>query len=165
MLPIRSHADFISHDVDGELAVFDPATSRYHSLSSTSAFVFGRCDGAHTVDEIARDLSGELGMEEGRDLVELALAQLAGAGLVRQVPAAGAEDSGADTASIARRDAMRRLAAAGVALTLAPMVHSMLAPTPLMAQSTVAKKELEEPCDEDSNPDGCLEKAEKEVDP
>ena len=45
--------------LQGELMLFDPATSRFFVLNRTMSFVWRRCDGAHTVDAMARDLPSE----------------------------------------------------------------------------------------------------------
>lgn len=45
--------------LQGELMLFDPATSKFFVLNRTMSFVWRRCDGAHTVDTMARDLPAE----------------------------------------------------------------------------------------------------------
>lgn len=45
--------------LQGELMLFDPGTSKFFVLNRTMSFVWRRCDGAHTVESMVRDLPAE----------------------------------------------------------------------------------------------------------
>ncbi len=44
-------------EIDGETVILDTENERMHNLSSTAAFIFGSIDGAHTIEQIWRDLA------------------------------------------------------------------------------------------------------------
>ena len=77
-------------------------------------------------------LHHELGIPADRGIVLLALEQLEGAGLL-ETPLE--VEQGTERSS--RREVARRLALAGASATLVPLVASVLAPTPAMADSPV----------------------------
>jgi hypothetical protein len=43
--------------LQGELMLFDPATSRFFVLNSTMSFVWRRCDGEHTLSGMLREMT------------------------------------------------------------------------------------------------------------
>ncbi len=45
-----------ARDLDGEKVVYDPTTHEVVVLNATAAFILERCDGEHSVEEIAREL-------------------------------------------------------------------------------------------------------------
>ena len=45
--------------LQGELMLFDAATSRFFVLNRTMSFVWKRCDGQYTVQGMARELPSE----------------------------------------------------------------------------------------------------------
>jgi hypothetical protein len=42
--------------LQGELMLFDSGTSRFFVLNRTMSFVWARCDGAHTLDGMLREM-------------------------------------------------------------------------------------------------------------
>lgn len=71
--------------LQGELMLFDPATSRFFVLNRTMSFVWRRCDGEHTVDGMLRELASEFdGVDAERAGEELrqALSELGSLGLL-----------------------------------------------------------------------------------
>jgi hypothetical protein len=65
----------VEREVDSELVLHDPMTDRTLLLNSVSAAIWDLCDGARTVDEIARCIAEHFrGSEDDeilRDTVEL----------------------------------------------------------------------------------------------
>jgi hypothetical protein len=71
--------------LQGELMLFDPATSRFFVLNRTMAFVWKSCDAMPTVDALIDGLQDEFaGVDSSaaRSDVERALDELISAGLV-----------------------------------------------------------------------------------
>ncbi len=71
--------------LQGELMLFDPATSKFFVLNRTMTFVWRRCDGEHTVDRMLDELEAEFaGVEKTAAEADLqrALEELAALGLV-----------------------------------------------------------------------------------
>lgn len=71
--------------LQGELMLFDPATSRFFVLNRTMSFVWRRCDGEHTLDGMIRELASEFdgidAVRAGEDLRQ-ALRELDSLGLI-----------------------------------------------------------------------------------
>lgn len=71
--------------LQGELMLFDPEGSRFYVLNRTMAFVWRRCDGAHTLGGMLQGLRAEFdGVEPAVAETDLrrAVAELLGLGLV-----------------------------------------------------------------------------------
>ena len=52
--------------LQGELMLFDPATSRFFVLNRTMSFVWRRCDGEHTLQGMVGELASEFdGVDAG----------------------------------------------------------------------------------------------------
>ena len=117
--------DVVAQPVGDETVVYDSRAHRYHTLSSTVAAVWRLADGTRDAEQIAARVAEECGIGAAADATALALEQLAAAGLL---------EPGARPA-LDRREALRRLAAAGVGAALLPAMWSIAAPTPGMAQS------------------------------
>jgi hypothetical protein len=75
--------------LQGELMLFDPATSRFFVLNRTMSFVWRRCDGEHTLDGLLREMSEAFAEVEPaaaeRD-VRAALSELESLGLLAPAP-------------------------------------------------------------------------------
>jgi hypothetical protein len=126
-MPLAARTDkLLVHDVGDEVIVYDRSNDRAHRLNPTAARVWRALDGRKTVDQLA----ATLGVEAG--LVRLAVTDLAGAHLLAgEVP------------ELSRRRALRKVAAVAAAGVMLPMVSSITAPTPAMAQSATQPP----PCD------------------
>ena len=87
--PLRRNPKVEEAPLQGELMIFDPASSRFFVLNRTMTFVWRRCDGAHGVKEMAEELRGEFS-EVDRATAEgdlrKALGELASLGLVVDLP-------------------------------------------------------------------------------
>ena len=118
-MPLAARTDkLLIHEIGDELVVYDRTNDRAHRLNATAARVWRSLDGERTV----ADLAALIGAEKG--VVELALGQLRSAQLlVGEAPA------------VSRRRALRRVAAAAAAGMVLPMVSSIAAPVPQVAES------------------------------
>ncbi len=116
-------AGLLVRDLRGEVVVYDTLTHRAHCLNPTAAFVFRHANGRRTAAEIGALLGP--GVEEG--LVVTAFEQLAGAGLLERGP------EPAESAP-SRREVLRQVGLG--ATVLAPVVASLLVPTPAEASAT-----------------------------
>ena len=114
----RSHG-LIVERLGDETLVYDTDTDEAHALSPVASSVLDHCDGQRTIAVVAAQL------ELPQPTVVEALAQLEECGLV--------EGTSGD-AGVSRRDAMRRVAVIGAAAAAgAPLVKSIVAPTPAQA--------------------------------
>ncbi len=109
-----------------EVAVYDWARTQVHALNPTAACVWRQCDGVTSSDAIAAALHQELGIPEAAAVVDLTLTQLASLHLLA-LPVESRDDRPGTT--------RRWLLARGVAAVMLPAVYSIVAPSPLEAQS------------------------------
>jgi hypothetical protein len=111
-----------------ELCIYNWQRKEVHALNPTAARVWQQCDGQTSLAQIAAILQAELQVPdtEAKELAWLTLAQLEKAHLLD-----------ADVVKPAHRKVLPRRAflKLGVAAALLPMVHSIVAPTPVAAQS------------------------------
>jgi hypothetical protein len=99
-----------------------------HELNAAAASVWRRADGATPIAALMTNVSADTGLPADEEIVHLALAQLAQAGLLE----------GPHTtfdAKVSRRRICQRLGLTGSVAMLLPIVSSIVAPTPAMAQS------------------------------
>ncbi len=109
-----------------ELCLYDWQRKQVHTLNQTAAAVWLRCDGQTSPDQIAQQVQALLGVAQAEELVQLSLRQLAAANLLEQ-PAQ----------LLAQRQPLnrRQFLKLGVVAALLPVVSSIVAPTPVAAQS------------------------------
>ena len=112
-----------------EASVYDWARGQVHALNPTAARVWRQCDGATSPDAIAAALRVEMGIAEADAVVDLTLGQLTRLHLLD-----GPVASRGDRPSTTRRWLLGR----GVAAAMLPAIYSIVAPTPVEAQSPVA---------------------------
>ena len=131
----RARAEgLILERMDGELLIYDLERHRAHCLSEAAALVFERCDGKSGAAQIAGRIQRELGIPVDRQLVRLALDEIARHHLL--------EDSRPRRAAgVSRRDLIQKLGLA--AATGLPLIRSIVAPEPVEA---VTCKDSGEPC-------------------
>ena len=87
--PLRRNPDVEEAHLQGELMIFDPASSRFFVLNRTMTFVWRRCDGAHGVSEMVDELRREFAEVDPRTAegdLKKALGELASLGLVVDLP-------------------------------------------------------------------------------
>jgi hypothetical protein len=130
MKPIAKKMQIISERLPEETIVYDLKRHRAHCLNRIASAVWRRCDGATDVSEIARRLQAEDGLSADEALVHVALQELVAAKLVEP------GSVGAPAAPLPSRREIARKLSIGSALA-APLVMSIVAPTPAMAQSRV----------------------------
>jgi large repetitive protein len=115
---------------EGGLVVYDPVTDAGHLLNPATAAVFEACDGRTPIDEMAARVSARTGLPTDPGIVELALGELDEAGLL--APAA-TEPSAAEPAGLSRRALITRLALGAGAITLLPVVETVVGSSQLAA--------------------------------
>lgn len=126
--PLRRTTGLLVEEVAGEAIIYDERSHRAHCLNATAATVWRHCDGRTSIGEIATAISAGLSSPVDPGVVRLAVHELGESGLLEGHPAvSGAAES--------RREALRKMAAAGGAVALVPVITSIVAPTPAMAQS------------------------------
>lgn len=135
-LPCARKNEILSTKLLSETMVYDSVSHRAHVLNQTVALVWESCDGRNSIDEIAQILHSKLGLPADRDVVLLALQELSESGLLQEPVQAEAGPE-----KLTRRQVAQRFALAGASLALVPLVTSVLAPTPAMAQSAVGQKQ------------------------
>lgn len=130
--PRARRNDLFSEHLGDETVIYDKLNHKAHTLNKTVAMVWESAGGDKSVDELAGVLHHELGIPADCGVVLLALEQLEAAGLL-ETPVE--VEQGTERSS--RRKVARRLALAGASAALVPLVASVLAPTPAMADSPI----------------------------
>jgi len=129
MLPEARRDKLLVMEIGDQLVVYDRIRHRAHRLNRTAAFVWRHCDGRTSVTELATLLGTAVEAPTDARLIGLALRQLDKARLLQQpLP----ED--AHTVSASRREVVKQLGLVGALAVILPVVTSIAAPTPLMAQ-------------------------------
>jgi hypothetical protein len=113
-----------TEQLGAEASVYDWANAKVHALNPTAARVWRLCDGATSPAAIAAALHQETGIPEAEAVVDFTLRQLARLDLL-ELPA------GSDRPAPTRRWLLSR----GMAAAMLPAIYTVLAPSPLEAQS------------------------------
>lgn len=73
----KHREDVMEREVGDEKMIYDPAHKNVHVISETAFFVWQRCDGQHSVEDIAAEAAAKYGAaaEEVRPDIEKCLAQ------------------------------------------------------------------------------------------
>lgn len=122
--PLARQTDLEVAPLPEETVVYDRRTDKAHCLNRTAALVWENCNGRNEPDDIARLVGDSLAAPVPVDVVSLAIADLAKAGLL--------EPATASTKGPSRRDVIRRTAGLAVAL---PLISTLLAPIAASAAS------------------------------
>ena len=125
MYPRRSPTTH-TEQLGDEASVYDWARGQVHALNPTAARVWQQCDGATSPEVMADALARDM-IPEARAVVDLTLKELTRLQLL-ELPA----DSLADQPAKTRRWLLGR----GVAAAMLPAIYSIVAPSPVDAQST-----------------------------
>ena len=133
--PTARQEQLIVEEVLDETIIYDLRRNRAHSLNRTAALVWRHCDGRTGVRTLARLLAKELKVPPSEAMVWMALNRLAKARLLDVSPTPPGP-----SATYSRRAVMRTLGR--VALIL-PVVHSILTPLAVQAQSCISKTDCE----------------------
>lgn len=141
--PLARTDELVVEDLAGEggqdeVLVYDRRTDQAHCLTREAAMVWRVCDGRTQPSELAAALGFEL------ELVTRALEELSECDLL---------DVGA-IEGITRREATLKLARVGGVAAAAPLIYSILAPTPALASSQNFCLKLTG-CTSDSGATGC----------
>jgi hypothetical protein len=120
MLPKAQHDRLTIRELPDETLIFDHARNKAHCLNRTVALVWQHSDGRTTIGAIATLLAEKLGIPAEEAVVQLALEQLGKRHLLEQPvePLAG-------LARLSRREVLKKLAVAAVAM---PLVMTITAP-------------------------------------
>jgi hypothetical protein len=120
----------LTQQVGDELVVYDGLSNQAHCLNRTAALVWRRCDGGSSVAEIVAVLRRDDGLLVNQSVVWLALEQLERARLLQRPL-----ERPIGKARVSRRQVVRHLSRMGGLAVLLPVVTSVVAPTPAMAQT------------------------------
>src|SRR5215471_16272259 len=104
-----------------ELLAVKAATSEAHALNQSATVVYELCDGKTSRAEMAAEIRRRTGLPADEEIVDLALAELADAGLV-------VLDSSEPPATTTRRSLLRRFALSAAAAAMLPVVETILLP-------------------------------------
>lgn len=126
-MPHARREDLVIKEVAGETLVYDCKTHRAHCLNPVAAFVWSRCDGRSSMAGVEGVLHERFGAPQGDDLAARALRELGAAGLLAETPVPAPAGR-----AVSRRDMLKAL---GAAAACAPLVVSILSPTPAQAAS------------------------------
>ncbi len=128
--PRARSTDLITTRIDDELVVFDQAQNVGHSLNRTATLIFEHADGTHSIADLVALLQAELNENADEDLVLMTLDKLRRAHLMEEAPIRAAE-----AVRSTRRRFVRKIGLVGALTLLLPVVETVVAPTPAMAQS------------------------------
>lgn len=130
--PTGRHDGLLVQEVGDELVVYDRERHQAHRLDRTAAFIWRHCDGKRSEAELAKLLEQELRLPADEEMVSLGLERLADASLLVE-PEVWLKHR------MSRRQMLVKLGLAGGIGLLGPVVQSITAPTPVMAQSPPLK--------------------------
>lgn len=130
IMPRARKAGLVVKGLDDEVLVYDLERDKAHSLNSSAAFIWKKCNGRRTVGEITEALSREFKVPADEQTVWLALDQLSKFNLLEAKIARPA-----GVPHLSRRQMMRIGAAAAFAL---PVIVSIVAPTAANAQTSIS---------------------------
>jgi hypothetical protein len=128
MPPKARRTDIIAMEFEGGFVLYDELTQRVHELNASAASVWQHSDGSTSIEALTAAVAADTELPADEAIVHLALAQLGKAGLL-DGPQAPFD------ARISRRQISQRLGLTGSLALLLPIVSSIVAPTPVMAQS------------------------------
>jgi hypothetical protein len=111
-----------------EILAVKTASSEAHAINQSAAVVYELCDGTTSRSEIAAEIQRRTGLPADEEIVDLALAELADAGLV-------VLDEAEPRPTVTRRSLIRRFSLTAAAVAMLPVVETILVP-PASAQSS-----------------------------
>jgi len=126
--PLARKEQIISETVTGEYVLYDGLQKRAHRLNPTLSWIWDRCDGSASIEEIAAAFQREFAVDNGLDAVLSGLKQLDNCELLQkplQIP---------QLEAFHLPELSRRQIIAGGSV-LMPVLVSMIAPTPAAAKS------------------------------
>ena len=138
--------DLVVQETGDELLVYDQRTDIAHCLTAVAATVWRECDGGADFDAIVSAVAATGTGGDAETLALKALDELADKQLL--------EAAGADPSTLSRRQALRKLAGAGMVAAAAPLVVSATVTTPAQAQSPSVCRTLTQTCTGTNNTAG-----------
>jgi hypothetical protein len=120
--PLARSEDLVVEELEDEVLIYDQRSDHAHCLGASATRVWRACDGRTTVEQ----LSAALDLDAAT--VIRALEELDETGLLDSEPTPG----------VTRREATVKMAKFGAAAASAPMIYSIIAPTPALATSEAA---------------------------
>ena len=130
IMPRARKAKLVVKPLNDEVLVYDLERDKAHSLNSSAAFIWKKCNGRRTIRDVSEALSKEFKVPADEQTVWLALEQLSKFNLLETKVSRPA-----GMPRISRRQMMRIGAAAAFAL---PVVISIVAPTAANAQTSIS---------------------------
>ncbi len=129
--PKARNKDLLVEELAGELLIYDVRTDRAHCLNQSAAAIWKHCNGTRSVPELRRHLFPALASDTGEHLVKACLERLRRRHLLdgeHQTP----------LVDLSRREMLRKLVLAATAAgVIAPLISTVIAPTPAYAVSCV----------------------------
>ena len=119
--PLARSSELVVEQAQDELLVYDEANGEAHCLSPAAARVWRACDGYTMIDALANKL------ELDDATVTRALEELETCNLLDAGPTVGTGST--------RRELTMRMAKVGGVVAAAPLIYSIVAPTPALAAS------------------------------
>jgi hypothetical protein len=135
-LPSARKNGLVIQNLGGETLVYDTLQNRAHCLNENAAFIWGHCDGNHTVNDLSELMRSRAGnhrvsQEKSLELAWIALGQLQSSNLLETPIELPSEMRG-----MTRRQLIK---AAGIAALVAvPVISSMVAPKAAQAATCLA---------------------------
>lgn len=129
-MPLARAKDIIIQEVDDECLVYDVKTHKALCLNTVSAEIWKRCDGTTTVQEVAEMIGKQMNIKLDKDFVWLAIADLEKNKLL-----IGEVKRPSEFENLSRRKVLFKYALPTLIL---PLISSIVAPTPVNAQSATA---------------------------
>lgn len=120
--------NLLAEEVQGECVIYDSNNKKAHHLNSTLTWVWKHSDGTRTVNDLATAMQRDMGYDDTPNVIASGLKQLADANLLE------AESVDLNAMAVVDSTVSRRAVMAGAAI-VAPMISSILAPTPAAAKS------------------------------
>lgn len=128
--PRARKKDLLVEEVAGELLIYDVRNDRAHCLNESAASIWKHCDGNRSVPEMAARLFHRLSSRDGQRLTSLGLERLRRRQLLESA------ELSLPIIDLSKRQLLKKMAivatAAGV---LAPLISTVIAPTPAYAFS------------------------------
>ena len=118
-MPLARTEQLVVEEIGDEVLIYDRNNDQAHCLSTEAGAVWRACDGSTTVER----LGANLGLDH--ETVARALEELGECGLLDTGPATG----------VTRREVTAKFAKVGAAAASAPLIYSIMAPTPALATS------------------------------
>jgi len=129
LCPKARTEDLVVVGMPDETLVYDLAANEAHCLNKTASFVWARCDGDQTLQDIAKAMEGEYRQAIDVDMIRLAIKQLDDNKLLKE--------GSIDTYMLpSRRQLIKKIGLAS--MVALPIVASLAAPKSAMAATSCA---------------------------